>query len=158
MASVTILGILEPKKVKSVIASTFPLLFAMKWWDQMPWSQISECWVSSQFFHSLLSHSSRGPLGPSSSLSPIRVVSPAYPRFLRFLPAILIPACDSSSPAFHILYSAYELNKQADNIQPRKTPFPIWNQSLIPCLVLMLLDLHPGFSRDKRCGLVFPSL
>ena len=29
--------ILEPKKIKSVTASTFPLLFAMKWWDRMPW-------------------------------------------------------------------------------------------------------------------------
>ena len=29
---------LEPKKIKSVTASTFPLLFAMKWWDQMPQS------------------------------------------------------------------------------------------------------------------------
>ena len=34
-----------------------------------------------------------------------------------FLPAILIPACASSSPAFHIMYSAYILNKQSDNIQ-----------------------------------------
>ena len=24
---------LEPKKIKSVTVSTFPLLFAMKWWD-----------------------------------------------------------------------------------------------------------------------------
>ena len=30
--------ILEPKKVKSVTASIFLLLFAMKWWDWMPWS------------------------------------------------------------------------------------------------------------------------
>ena len=30
--------ILEPKKIKSVTVSTFPLLFATKWWDQMPWS------------------------------------------------------------------------------------------------------------------------
>ena len=35
----------------------------------------------------------------SSSLSSIRVVSSAYLRFLIFLPAILIPACASSSPA-----------------------------------------------------------
>ena len=37
----------------------------------------------------------------SSSLSAIRVVSSAYLRLLVFLPAILIPACASSSPAFH---------------------------------------------------------
>ena len=36
----------------------------------------------------------------SSSLSAIRVVSSAYLRLLIFLPAVLIPACASSSPAF----------------------------------------------------------
>ena len=30
--------ILEPKKRKSVTASTFSPVFAMKWWDWMPWS------------------------------------------------------------------------------------------------------------------------
>ena len=30
----------------------FPHLFAMKWWDQMPWSLLFECWVLSQLFHS----------------------------------------------------------------------------------------------------------
>src|SRR5574340_112469 len=54
----------------------------------------------------------------SSSLSAIRVVSSAYLRLLIFLPAILIPACVSSSPAFLMMYSAYKLNKQGDNIQP----------------------------------------
>ena len=53
-----------------------------------------------------------------------------------FLPAILIPACALSTPAFHILYAAYKLNKQVDNIQPLLTPFSIWNQSVIPCAVL----------------------
>ena len=33
-------------------------------------------------------------------------------------------------------YSAYKLNKQGDNIQPLYTPFPIWNQSALPCSVL----------------------
>ena len=42
----------------------------------------------------------------SSSLSAIRVVSFAYLRLLVFLPAILIPACASSSLAFHMMYSA----------------------------------------------------
>ena len=32
--------------------------------------------------------------------------------------AILIPACVSSSPAFLMMYSAYKLKKQGDNIQP----------------------------------------
>ena len=50
--------------------------------------------------------------------------------------AILIAACASSSPAFCIIYSAYKLNRQGDNIQPWCTPFPIWNQSVVPSPVL----------------------
>ena len=53
----------------------------------------------------------------SSSLSAIRVVSFAYLRLLIFLPAILIAACASSSLAFHMMYSAYKLNRQSDNTQ-----------------------------------------
>ena len=51
-------------------------------------------------------------------LSAINVVSSEYLRLLIFLPEILIPACASSSPAFHMMYSAYKLNNQGDNIQP----------------------------------------
>ena len=72
----------------------------------------------------------------SSSLSAIRVVSSAYLRLLIFPLAILITACASSSLAFHMMYSAYELNKQGDNIQPWHTAFLIWNQSAVPCPVL----------------------
>ena len=74
----------------------------------------------------------------SSSLFVIRVVSSAYLRLLLFLLAILIPACESSSPAFLMMYSAYKLNKQGDNIQPWSTPFPIWNESVVPCPVLII--------------------
>ena len=63
-----------------------------------------------------------------SSLSAIRVVLSANLRLLIFLLAILIPACASSSPVFLMMYCAYKLNKQGDNIQSRHTPFPIWNQ------------------------------
>ena len=44
-----------------------------------------------------------------SLLSAIRVVSYTYLMLLIFLPDILIPACDSSSVKFHIIYSAYKL-------------------------------------------------
>ena len=54
----------------------------------------------------------------SSSLSAIRVVSSAYLRLLIFLPSVLIPACDSASPALLMMHSAYKLNKQGANIQP----------------------------------------
>ena len=72
----------------------------------------------------------------SSSLSAIMVVSSAYLRLLIFFLEILIPACALSSLAFSTIYSAYKLNKQGDNIQPWCTPFPILNQSIVPCLVL----------------------
>ena len=54
----------------------------------------------------------------SSSLFAIRVVSSAYLKLLIFLPAIFIPAYTSSNPAFCMMYYAYKLNKQGDNIQP----------------------------------------
>ena len=68
----------------------------------------------------------------SSSLCATRVVSSAYLRLLIFLLSILIPDCASSSLVFLIMYSAYKLNKQGDSIQPWHTPFPIWNQSVVP--------------------------
>ena len=40
------------------------------------------------------------------------------------------------SLTFHTMYFAYKLNKQGDSIQPWCAPFPIWNQSIVPCLVL----------------------
>ena len=72
----------------------------------------------------------------SSSLSAIKVVSSAYLRLLIFFLAIFSPACESSSLTFHMMHSAYKLNKQGDNVQTWHTPFPILNQSIVPCLVL----------------------
>jgi len=68
----------------------------------------------------------------SSSISAMRVVSLAYLRILIFLPVILIPACASSSWTFHMMYSAYKLIKQGDNIQLLYTLFQIWKQSTLP--------------------------
>ena len=85
----------------------------------------------------------------SSWLSAIRKVSFAYLRLLIILPAILIPACASSSLTFYMMYSAYKLNKQGDNIQPWCTPFPIWNQSVVPCPVLTVAS-WPAYRFFKR--------
>ena len=85
---------------------------------------------------SLSSYTLNERLVSSSWLSAIRVVSSVYLRLLIFLTAILIPACDSSSLAFPMMFSAYKLNKQGDNIQPWWTLFPIWNQSIVPYLGL----------------------
>ena len=113
--------ILEPREIKS---ASFPIY--------LPWSDGTRCHdlcflhveFNSTFLLSSFTFIKR--LFSSSSLSAIRVV---------FLPAILIPACASSSPAFLIMYSAYKLNKQSDNIQPWRTSFSIWNQSVVPCPV-----------------------
>ena len=73
-------------------------------------------------------------------LSDIRVMSSAYLRLLIFLPAILIPAWDSTSPVFHMVFSAYKLNNQGDSTQLCRTPFPILNQLVVPCPVLTVVS------------------
>ena len=82
-------------------------------------------------------------------LPSIRVVLSACLRLLTFLPAVLIPACASFSPAFLMMYSAYKLNKQGDNIQPWCTPFSIWSQSVVPCPVLTIAS-WPAYRFLKR--------
>ena len=103
--------ILEPKKRKSVTASTFSpsvchevmrpdamiLLFLIL--SFKPVFSLSSFTCIKRFFS-------------SSSLSTIRVASSAYLRLLIFLSAVLILACNSSSPAFHMMCSVYKLNKQ----------------------------------------------
>ena len=85
---------------------SFPYQGLFKWVTSFEF-QVSFLLSSSTFIKRFFS---------SSSLSAIRVVSSAYLRLLIFLLAVLIPACVSSSPAFHMMYSAYKLNKQGDNI------------------------------------------
>ena len=47
------------------------------------------------------------------------------------------------------MYSAYKLNKQGDNVQPWRTPFPMWNQSVVPCPVLSVAS-WPAYRFLKR--------
>ena len=77
------------------------------------------------------------------------MVSSAYLRLLILLLAILIPACASSSSAFHMMSSAYKLNKHGGNIQPWPTPFPILNQSVVPCPVLTVAS-WPAYKFRRR--------
>ena len=122
----------------------------------LPWSDGTGCydlsfeyWILSQLFP-LYSFTFIKRLFSSSSLSAIRMVSPAYLTLLIFLPAILIPACVSSSPAFLMMYSALKLNKQGDNIQPWHTPFPIWDRSIVPSPVVTVASwLAYGFLRRQ---------
>ena len=101
--------ILEPKKIKSV-SVCFPIY--LSWSETGPDAMIFVFWMLS--------------FKPAFSLlSAIRVMSSAYMRLQIFLPAILILACASSNLAFCMMYSAYKLNKQGDNIHPLNIPFPI---------------------------------
>ena len=135
MAAITICSVFGAQKIKSDTVSTFSPSISHE--VMGPDAMIFVFWMLSfKPTFSLSSYTFSKRLFSSSSLSAIRVVSSAYLRLLIFFLAILIPACVSSSPAFHMIYSAYKLNKQGDNIQPWCTPFSIWNQSVVPCLVL----------------------
>ena len=50
----------------------------------------------------------------------------------------------------HFTYlTSDELNMQGDTIQPWCTPFPIWNQSVVPCLVLTVAS-WPAYNFLRR--------
>ena len=90
---------LEPRKIKSATVSpVFPFICH----EVMgPDAMILIFWMLSfKPTFSLSSFTFIKKLFSSSSLSAIRVVSSAYLRWLIFLPAILIPACAFSNPAF----------------------------------------------------------
>ena len=109
--------ILEPKKIKSDTVSTVSPSVSHE--VMGPDAMILVFWILSfQPTFSLSSFTFIKRLFSSSLLFAIRMVSSAYLELLIFLPAILIPACASSSPAFLMMYSACKLNKQGDNIQP----------------------------------------
>ena len=140
--------ILEPKKRKSVIVSLDSLSICHEVIG--PDAVILVFWMLSfKPAFSLSSFTLIKRLFNSSLLAAIRVLSSAYLRLLIFLPAILIPACASSSLKFHMMYSAYKLNKQGDSTQPRCIPSPVWNQSVVPCPALFLCELHTVFSGGR---------
>ena len=127
--------ILEPRKIKSDIVSTVSPSICYEVWG--PDAMILVFWMLSfKPALSLRSFTFIKRLLSSSLLSATRVVPSVYLRLLIFLLAILIPAYASSSLTLHMKYSAYTLNKQGDNIQPWHTPFPIWNQFVVPCPIL----------------------
>ena len=138
----------EPKKIRSVTVSiVFPsichevmgpdamiLVFSML--SFKPTFSLFSCTFIKRLFS-------------SCSLYDIRMVSSVYLRLLIFLPAILIPACATASPVFCVMYSAYKLNKQGDNIQPWCTSFPILNQCVVTCSVLTVAS-WPAYSFLRR--------
>ena len=97
--------ILEPRKIKSATVPTVSPCISHEVIG--PDAMILVFWMLSfKPTFPLSSFTFIKRLFSSSSLSPIRVVSSAYLRLSIFLPAILIPACASSSPAFLVMYSA----------------------------------------------------
>ena len=108
--------ILEPKKIKSLTVSIVsPSICCEVMGPDTVILAFSVLSFKPSF--SLSSFTFRG-FFSSSLLSAVRVVSSAYLRLLIFVPAILILAYASFSPVFLMMYSAYKLNKQGDNIQP----------------------------------------
>ena len=117
MAAVTFAVILEPKKIKSLIVSIVSpsICHEVIGLDAMV---LVFLMLSFKPAFSLSSYTFLKRLFSSSSISAIRVMLSAYLRLLIFLLTILISACASASLAFLMMYSAYKLNKQGDNIQP----------------------------------------
>ena len=129
------------------------LIFFLFW---LPWSDGTRChdlrfWMLNfkpVFSLSFFTFIKR--LFSSCLLSAIRVVSSAYLSLLTFLPTILIPACASSSQAFHTMYSANKLNEQGNSIQPWYTSLWILNQFIVLVQFwLLLLALHTTFSGGR---------
>ena len=138
---------MEPRKIKSVTVSIFSLsiCYAMMGPDTM----ILVFWILNfKPPFSLSSFTFIKKLFTSSLLSAIRVAC-AYLRLSKFLLVFLIPACDSSSPAFqctlHIsLISRVKIESLGLLLSQFWTSplFHFWFQ-------LLLLDLHTGFSGDS---------
>ena len=116
--------ILEPRKIKYVTFSPSICHEVIG-----PDAVILISWMLSFKPTFSLSSSSRGSLVPIHLL-PLKIYHLSiYMSLLIFLPAILVLPCESSSPAFHMMYTAYKLNKQGDTRQPLCIPFTILNQS-----------------------------
>ena len=79
------------------------------WSGGIRWHDLNVFNVELQASFSLSSFIHMKRLCSFSLLSAIRVVSSAYLRLLIFLPAILIPPCDSSRLTFCMMYSASSL-------------------------------------------------
>ena len=108
----------------------------MKWWDQMPWSLFFGCWVLSQLFHSLF-------LFHQEALQFLLALCPkggviCISEAIDISPSNFESSLCSSGPTYLRMYSAYNLNKQGDNIQTWGTNLLIWNQLIVRCLFLTI--------------------
>ena len=125
--------ILEPKKIKPATVSIVALSICHE--VMGPDTMILVFWMLS--FKPAFSFSSFTlikRLFSSFLLSAIRVVSSAYLRLLIFLPAILIPVCDSSSPAFHMMYSVHPRKPPTERMCVSLMVMERWRQPKCPSL------------------------
>ena len=128
--------ILEPKKIKSATISTFYPSICHEVMGL--YARILLFWMLSfKPDFSLCSFILIKRL-ISSLPSAFSVVSSAYLSLLTFLLAILITACDSSSPAFSLMYSACKTYSLPN----------LLNQSLVPCPVLTVAS-WPAYRFDR---------
>ena len=116
MTAVTICSDFGAKKIKSVTVSSASPSICHE--VMGPDDMILVFRMLTNFFTILFHFHQEAFSSSSPSAIRVRVVPSAYLRLLIFLPEILIQACASSSLAFHMMYSAYKLNNQGENIQP----------------------------------------
>ena len=142
--------ILEPKKRKSVTVSIVSPSICH---EVMGPDTILVFWILSfKPTFSLFSSTFSKRIFSYSSLSAIRVVSSAY-EVIGISPGYLCSSlCFIRSSISHDILCIYKLNKQGDNIQPWRTPFPIWNQSVVPCPILTVAcwPTYRSLSRQIR--------
>ena len=110
--------ILEPKKMKSVTVSIVSPSICHEVIG--PDAMIFVFWMLS--FKTAFSLSSSTYIKRPFSSSSLSANLICLSDVVDILLAIVIPAFDSYSLAFHMMYSAYKLNKQGDNIQLWCTP------------------------------------
>ena len=123
--------ILEPKEIKPVTFNCVPIY--------LPWSHGTRChdlsfwmlsfkpafWLSSFTFIKMFFSSSS-----LSAISHLHIWGYWNFSLQSWFQCVLHPVC--------MMYSAYQLKKQSNNIQLWGIPFPIWKQSIVPCLVLII--------------------
>ena len=147
MAAVTICSAFGTQEIKSVTISTFSpsiyhevmgldaMIFIFLILSFKPAFSLFSCTFIKRFFR--------------SSLYAIKVVSFAHLRCWYFSWQSWFQLVSHSAFAFCMMYSAYKLNKQGDNIQPWHTPFPILNQSVVLCPVLTVASF-PAYRFLRR--------
>ena len=144
--------ILEPKKIKSATI----IIFSPSICQEVigPDATIFIYWMLN--FKPAFSLSSFTFIGRlfSFSLSAIRVVSLAYLRLLIYLPEILISACDSSSLAFLMLYSACQLNKQVTIYSLDVLSSQFWTSSLLHVQFLTVASWPANRKQVKWSGIL----